>query len=144
MKGYTELAQTTEFSPIICFTRAYRFVDSQLVGHLRFEHEGELLINQLSNIAAARASGAIDRTPVVFYGGPLIASFVNSFEPDTRERYIETLSRVIAASQHHKIPLVGYVAGSSATELVKMIRLLMPDEFGADRVICRPLWRVRV
>ncbi|PSQ52217.1 NurA domain-containing protein [Halobacteriales archaeon SW_8_65_20] len=113
----------------------YRFVDSQLVGHHRFEHEGQLLIDQLSELADARDAGDIDQTPVVFYDGPLIASFANPLKPETRKRYISTLSRVIAASQHHEIPLVGYVAGSSATELVKMTRLLLREEFGTDRVI---------
>jgi len=113
----------------------YRFVDSQLVGHHRFEHEGQLLINQLSELAAACEAGEVEHTPVVFYDGPLIASFANPLKPETRERYISTLSRVIAASEHHEIPLVGYVAGSSATELVKMTRLLWREEFEADRVI---------
>ena len=113
----------------------YRFVDSQLVGHHRFEHEGQLLIDKLSELAAARDSGEIERTPVAFYDGPLIASFANPLKPETRERYISTLSRVIAASQYHEIPLIGYVAGSNATELVKMTRLLWREEFGTDRVI---------
>lgn len=113
----------------------YRFVDGQLVGHHRFEHEGSLLIDQIVELANERDAGDIDETPVVFYDGPLIASFANPLKPETRERYISTLSRVIAASEHHEIPLVGYVAGSSATELVKMTRLLLPKEFGADRVI---------
>lgn len=113
----------------------YRFVDSTLVGHHRFEHEGELLVEQLIELADARDTGAIDQTPVVFYDGPLIASFANSLEPETRERYISTLSRLIAASHHYEIPLVGYVADSSATELVKMTRLVLREEFGADRVI---------
>lgn len=113
----------------------YRFVDSQLVGHHRFEHEGQLLIAKLSDLAAARDAGDIEHTPVVFYDGPLIASFANPLKPETRERYLSTLSRVIASSQHHEIPLVGYVAGSSATELVKMTRLLWHEEFGDDRVI---------
>jgi hypothetical protein len=113
----------------------YRFVDSQLVGHYRFEHEGQLLIDQLSELSAARDMGDIEHAPVVFYDGPLIASFANPLKPETRERYLSTLSRVIAVSQHYEIPLVGYVAGSSATELVKMTRLLWREEFEDDRVI---------
>lgn len=113
----------------------YRFVDSQLVGHHRFEHEGRLLIEQITELADALAGGEIEHTPVVFYDGSLIASFANPLKPETRVRYISTLSRVIAASQHHGIPLVGYVAGSNATELVKMTRLLLPEKFGTDHVI---------
>jgi len=113
----------------------YRFVDSQLVGHHRFEYEGNLLIDQLAALADARDTGDIDHTPVVFYDGPLIASFANPLKPEIRRRYLSTLGRVIAASQHHKIPLVGYVAGSSATELVKMVQLLLREEFETDRVI---------
>ena len=113
----------------------YRFVDPRRVGRHRYEHEGQLLIEKLSDLAAARDAGDIERTPVVFYDGPLIASFANPLKPEIRERYISTLSRVIAASQFHEIPLVGYVAGSSATELVKMTRLLWREEFEDDRVI---------
>ena len=113
----------------------YRFVDSQLVGHHRFEYEGNLLIDQLAALADAHDTGDIDHTPVVFYDGPLIASFANPLKPEIRRRYLSTLGRVIAASQHHKIPLVGYVAGSSATELVKMVQLLLREEFETDRVI---------
>jgi hypothetical protein len=113
----------------------YRFVDSQLVGHHRYEHEGRLLIEKLGDLAAARDTGDIEHRPVVFYDGPLIASFANPLKPETRDRYLSTLSRVIAASQYHEIPLVGYVAGSSATELVKMTRLLWREEFEDDRVI---------
>ena len=113
----------------------YRFVDSQLVGHHRFEQEGALLIDQLAYLDEVRESGEIEHTPVVFYDGPLIASFTNPMKPEIRERYISTLSDVVAASQHHRIPLVGYVAGSSATELVKMTRLLLREKFETDRVI---------
>lgn len=116
-------------------TGEYRFVDGQLVGHRRFEHEGALLVERVAELATARDAGELERTPVVFYDGPLIASFANPLKPETRERYIDTLSRVVAASHHHEIPLVGYVADSSATELVKMTRLVLREEFRSDRVI---------
>ncbi|MFW6436063.1 MAG: DNA double-strand break repair nuclease NurA [Halococcoides sp.] len=113
----------------------YRFVDTQLVGHARFEHEGCVLVDRIAALAAARDAGELDRPPVALYDGPLIASFANPLAPETRDRYLETLSRVIAASEYHEVPLVGYVADSSATELVKMLRLLDPDRFGEDRVV---------
>ncbi|AWB27579.1 DNA double-strand break repair nuclease NurA [Halococcoides cellulosivorans] len=113
----------------------YRFVDSQLVGHARFEHEGCVLVDRIAALAAARDAGELDRPPVAIYDGPLIASFANPLAPETRDRYLETLSRVIAASEYHEVPLVGYVADSSATELVKMVRLLEPDRFADDRVV---------
>jgi hypothetical protein len=113
----------------------YRFVDSQLVGHHRFEHEGALLVEQLAELAEARDDGDIEREPVVFYDGPLVASFANSLGPETRDRYLSTVARIIAASDSHRIPLIGYIAGSNATELSKMTQLLFPEEFGSSRVI---------
>ncbi|MFB6162478.1 MAG: DNA double-strand break repair nuclease NurA [Halococcoides sp.] len=113
----------------------YRFVDDQLVGHERFEHEGSVLVEQIEAIAEARDAGEMDRPPIALYDGPLIASFANPLAPETRDRYLDTLSRVIAASAHHEVPLVGYVADSSATELVKMTRLLDMERFGDDRVV---------
>ena len=113
----------------------YRFIDSKRVGHHRFAHEGAKLITELQSIASAYEEGELDHRPVVFYDGPLVGSFATPLKPETRDRYLETLSNIVAASQHHKIPLVGYVAGSNASELVKMTRLLLQEEFGDSPVL---------
>lgn len=113
----------------------YRFVDNSLVGLERYEHEATLLIKKIENLATEYKSGELDCRPVVLYDGPLVASFANPKRPAIRDRYLSTISRLVAASQHHRIPLVGYVAGTNAVELSKMTRLLLQDELGASRTI---------
>lgn len=113
----------------------YRFVDRSLVGHHRYEHEGQLVVERMEALADARDEGALDTTPIVVYDGPLVVSFTSSLDEANRQRYVEIISRIVAASQHLEIPLVGYIAGSNATDLVKMTRLLLPESFGDDRVV---------
>lgn len=113
----------------------YRFVDSSLVGLERYEHEAALLLGRIEDLSSQFESGEIERRPVVLYDGPLVASFANPKRPEVRDRYLSAISRLIAASQHHEVPLVGYVAGTNAVELAKMTRLLLPEEFEDDRTI---------
>ena len=113
----------------------YRFVDSSLVGLERYEHEADLVVEKIEDLAAQYEAGELDRQPVVLYDGPLVASFANPRRPAIRDRYLSAISRLIAASQHHQIPLIGYVAGTNAVELSKMTRLLLKDDLGTDRTI---------
>jgi hypothetical protein len=113
----------------------YRFVDNSLVGLERYEHEAALLLRRIEELSNQFESGELERRPVVLYDGPLVVSFANPKRPEVRDRYLSAISRLIAASQHHGVPLVGYVAGTNAVELAKMTRLLLPEEFEDDRTI---------
>ena len=113
----------------------YRFVDGSLVGLERYEHEADLLVDKIEDLAEQQEAGALEGRPIVLYDGPLVVSFANPERPEIRKRYLESISRLIAASEYYQIPLVGYVAGTNAVELAKMTRLLLQDEFGADRTI---------
>ena len=113
----------------------YRFVDGSLVGLHRYEHEAAVVVEQIERLATAHDAGDLERPPIVCYDGPLVVSFANPLRPEARDRYLEAMSRILAASQHHEVSVVGYVAGTNANELAKMTRLLMPEEFGEDRVI---------
>lgn len=113
----------------------YRYVDASLVGHHRYEHEAEVVVERIRELAADREAGELEHTPVVLYDGPLVVSFANSLPPEARDRYTRAVSRLIAASEHHEVPVVGYVAGSNAADFVKMVRLLFPERFSEDRVV---------
>jgi hypothetical protein len=110
-------------------------VDSSLAGHHRYEHEGELLIDRMEHLNEKRDAGDLDRPPVVLYDGPLVVAFVTSLDETTRQRYIDTMSDIIVASQHLKIPLVGYVAGTDTRDLAKMVQNLPDNELDNDPVI---------
>lgn len=112
-----------------------RYVETSLVDHHRFEHEGTTLINRIEALADEHDPGT-SPPPVVIYDGPLVASFASPLDHETRSRYLNTLSRVIAASKHHEIPLVGYVANSKSSDLANMVQHLYgPDELSTDLII---------
>jgi hypothetical protein len=90
-------------------------VDSQEVPVKRFETEMKVLERQIK-----KHSGD-ENPPVVMYDGSLILSFVQMFDQKTQKRYGEALARLLAASKHHGVPVVGYVSGSKATELGRMM-----------------------
>ena len=93
-------------------------VDNEEVPLSRFETEMRALEEQIKKLS--------DRSepPVVLYDGPLILSFAQMFDDPVRERYGEALTRVLAASKHHEVPVVGYTAGSKASDFAKMIEKL--------------------
>jgi hypothetical protein len=113
----------------------YRFVDSSLVGQYRYEHEGRVVVERMEALAADRDAGELERPPIVLYDGPLVLSFTSTLDRETRKRYIETMRDIVAASQELHVPLVGYVAGTDATDLAKLVQLLRPESFDDDRLI---------
>lgn len=112
-----------------------RYVDTSLVGQHRYEHEGNVLVQRMDALATARDADELARPPVVLYDGPLVLSFASRFDEETRRRYIETMRDIVATSYERRVPLVGYVAGTDARDLVKMVRLLLPESFADDWLI---------
>ena len=102
-----------------------RYVDGQAPAHERYREEARTIIGCIERFA--------DMTPppVVLYDGPLVPSFANTFTPDIRDTYYrESMSMVLAASEHHSVPVVGYTAGSGSTNLAKLLRRRYPDTLG--------------
>lgn len=97
-------------------------VDDEEVSISRFELEMKVLEKQIKEYSDSES------TPVVLYDGPLVLSFAQMFDGTVQDRYSEALARLLAASKHHGVPVVGYTAGSKASDLAKMIeRLGMVD-----------------
>lgn len=103
-----------------------RYPDEQAPNHERYEDEGATIVECIQRFADA------DPPPVVLYDGPLVPSFANTFETPTRRRYLETMSEVLAASEHHGVPVVGYTAGSGATNLAKLLQWSYGGELGEE------------
>lgn len=94
-----------------------QFVDGQIPAHERYRLEAKTIVECIEQYAE------LDPPPVVFYDGPLVPSFANTFAPEIRDEYYrKSMSRVLAASEHHGVPVIGYTAGSTSTNLVKLLR----------------------
>ncbi|WP_433628374.1 DNA double-strand break repair nuclease NurA [Halomicrococcus sp. NG-SE-24] len=104
-----------------------RYTDGRAPGHERYRDEGKTVIECIEKFA--------DRNPppVVIYDGPLVPTFANRYSPEVRDDYYRrTMSRVLAASEHHGVPVVGYTAGSSQTNIAKMLRRTYSDRLKGE------------
>lgn len=90
-------------------------IDDQEVDTKRFETEMRVLEKEIEKY------GDRDQPPVVIYDGSLLLSFTGKFDGDIQGRYAEAMSRLLAASRCHGVPVVGYISGSVATDLAKML-----------------------
>ena len=121
-KDYEEIAETEVLTPEdLLFENpnsGYVQVDEQEVPVSRFEKEMQVLEEKIREIADG------DEQAVVMYDGSLILSFTQMFDQKTQKRYSEALTRLLAASKHHEVPVIGYISGSKATELGNMLKKL--------------------
>lgn len=92
-------------------------VDDEEVPVSRFELELQVLEKQIRKFGGANR----DNTPVILFDGPFVLSFAQMYSDTIQERYSNALARLLAASKHHEVPVVGYTAGSKASDLAKMI-----------------------
>lgn len=90
-------------------------IDDQEVDTKRFETEMRVLEKQIEEFSDR------EQPPVVIYDGSLLLSFTGKFDGEIQGRYAEAMSRLLAASRYHGVPVVGYVSGSVATDLTKML-----------------------
>lgn len=109
--------------------RGRRYPDGQAPAHERYREEARAVVDCIEQYAGH------DPPAVVFYDGPLVPTFANTFTADIRdETYRASMARVLAASQHHSVPVVGYTAGSTRTSVSKLLRRVAPDRLG-DRAL---------
>ncbi|GAB7012952.1 DNA double-strand break repair nuclease NurA [Halolamina salina] len=104
-----------------------RYPDGRAPGHERYRDEGQTVIDCIEQFSTC------DPPPVVIYDGPLVPTFANTYSPDVRDDYYRrTMARVLAASEHHGVPVVGYSAGSSRTNIAKLLRRTYRDRLGDE------------
>ncbi len=85
----------------------------------RFVQECEKLIKLMKDSADAEVK------PICFFDGSLVISFVQHMEQRLQSEYVQAVSGLLAASEEHRVPLVGYVDGSYAKDLAAMIQHLV-------------------
>jgi hypothetical protein len=113
------------------------YTDGRAPGHERYRDEGKTVVDCIEKFSD------LEPPPVVIYDGPLVPTFANTYSPEVRDTYYrQTMSRVLAASDHHGVPVVGYTAGSSRTNIAKLLRRtyrerLQDEQFVADARILK-------
>ena len=63
--------------------------------------------------------------PVCFFDGSLVISFAQHMEPALQREYVGAVTALLAASEMHRVPLVGYIDGSYARDLIAMVEQLV-------------------
>lgn len=81
----------------------------------RFVHECEKLVALMEEAKDAPVK------PVCFFDGSLVISFAQHMDPPLQREYVGAVTALLAASEAYRVPLVGYVDGSYARDLVAMI-----------------------
>lgn len=88
------------------------------IGVRRFEMETGRLIEYMES------NSKMEQKPVCFLDGSLIVSFVSIMPPDRQRRYTDAVVRLLETSKRTKVPLVGYIDTSYASDFVTMLTLL--------------------
>ncbi|MBM0740053.1 DNA double-strand break repair nuclease NurA [Phormidium sp. CLA17] len=88
----------------------------------RFEMEVERLIQYMEDRAG-------DRACLAFFDGSLVVTFAEAFDQTTRDFYVKCVVRLLQASEHYQVPVVGYIDTSYARDLTVMLQRLfnLPD-----------------
>lgn len=59
--------------------------------------------------------------PVCFFDGSLIISFIQQMRPERQRQYVKAVTDLLAASEATRVPLVGYIDNSLASDLLTML-----------------------
>jgi hypothetical protein len=99
---------------------------TQIVNLRRFELEVRTLIARMQHHAEqpVSAKGSDASRVVAFYDGSLIVSFALKMPPHYRDRYVAAARSLLAASETHRIPLIGYIDTSYARDILTMLSAL--------------------
>ncbi len=81
----------------------------------RFVRECEKLVELIEEAQDAEVR------PVCFFDGSLVISFVEHMDSALQRRYVGAVTALLSASEEHRVPVVGYIDGSYARDLVSML-----------------------
>ena len=87
----------------------------------RFQLECEVLVEHMRRFAGRSPA------PVCFFDGSLILSFAAQMRPDLQRAYVHAVRSLLDVSEETRVPLVGYVDASYATDLVTMLSYLLGE-----------------
>lgn len=85
----------------------------------RFVMEMEVAVERIQSLAA---TGSGSFPGVVFIDGTFVLSFAGRMSPEVRQTYLRALFTLLEASEQYRVPVVGYVDRSFASDLASMVR----------------------
>ena len=89
------------------------------VNFRRSQMEIDRLVQYMEDRAEAVADG---HRCLVFFDGSLAATFAKNFEPELCKDYVQCFLKLLRASQNYRVPLVGYVDTTYASDLTVMLQ----------------------
>jgi hypothetical protein len=81
----------------------------------RFVQECERLVGLIEEAQEAKIK------PVCFFDGSLVISFVQHMDSALQHRYVGAVTALLSASEACRVPVVGYIDGSYARDLIAML-----------------------
>lgn len=92
----------------------------------RFIGECEKLVELIE------ATGNAEVRPICLFDGSLVISFVQHMDSAMQRRYVRAVTDLLSASETHQVPMVGYIDGSYARDLVAMLTHVSEVELQAS------------
>ncbi len=99
-----------------------RVISEQQVNLRRFELEIESLCASMKKLSAAGGEAA--KLAVAFFDSSLVISFADRLQGEAQERHVRAMLELLRSSEKTGVPVVGYVDGSRARDLVHMVATL--------------------
>jgi NurA domain len=96
-----------------------RVISEQQVNLRRFELEIEALCETMESLAAE--DEVAGRLPMALFDSSLVISFADRLQGEAQDRHIRAMLKLLRSSENAGVPVVGYVDGSRARDLLHMI-----------------------
>src|SRR5262247_2425205 len=99
-----------------------RVISEQQVNLRRFELEIESLCASMNKLSEQGGDAA--KLAVAFFDSSLVISFADRLQGEAQERHVRAMLELLRSSEKTGVPVVGYVDGSRARDLVHMVASL--------------------
>jgi hypothetical protein len=106
-----------------------RVISEQQINLRRFELEIESLCASMKKLSEpgeklSASADAAAKLAVAFFDSSLVISFADRLQGEAQERHVRAMLELLRASEKTGVPVVGYVDGSRARDLVHMVASL--------------------
>jgi hypothetical protein len=99
-----------------------RVISEQQVNLRRFELEIESLCASMKKLSEPGGDAA--KLAVAFFDSSLVISFADRLQGEAQERHVRAMLELLRSSEKTGVPVVGYIDGSRARDIVNMVASL--------------------